>query len=39
VPQLNRSAAPIEPAVAPLHQRGQRGEQVRALIGQLSVSR
>ena len=34
VPQADRAAGSAQPLVAPLHQRGQRGEQVSALIGQ-----
>jgi predicted dinucleotide-binding enzyme len=34
VAELHRPAALVEPLVAPLHQRGQRGEQVGALLGQ-----
>ena len=34
VAQLHRAAALVEPAVAPLHQRDQRREQIGALLGQ-----
>ena len=34
VAQLDRAAPVVEPAVAPLHQRDQRREQVGALLGQ-----
>ena len=34
VEQLDRAAAVVEPAVAPLHQRDQHREQVRALLGE-----